>query len=287
VKPSSRATGPAALVVSSLALAVAVSGTAYAAHELGRHEVETSNLAPRSVTKSKIAKDAITSRRVKDGTLRARDFRPGELVAGAPGPQGKTGPAGPAGRAGDDGPAGAPGATGPRGDTGAPGPAGATGATGPAGPAGSGGAAYAEYSSAAPNSIAIPILNTTTPQLFAGVGYTKLGDGPAYLDGSALTFTRAGTYRISYGVDVQLPLLPTATAITTHATVGASRGPNEPIVPGSQTITPLDVETMGPQSIQRSFLLAVDAGDQVGIWIQSSALGVIRTSQWSDVELVN
>ena len=269
MKFPARGTGPAALVLSFLALAVAVSGTAYAAHQLGRHDVRTYNLAPESVTKSKIAEDAVNGWRVKDGTLRAKDFRPGELPAGATGPRGVDGPAGPAGPAGE---------------------AGATGATGPAGqagPAGSAGAAYAEYAAAAPNSIAIPIQSATTPQLFAGVGYTKLGEGPAYLDGGALNFTRAGTYRISYGVDVQLPLLPVATTITTYATLGASRAPNEATVPGSQTLTPLDVETMGPQSIQRSFLLTVEEGDRVGIWIQSNAMGVVRTSQWSDIQLVN
>ena len=73
----------------------------------------------------------------------------------------------------------------------------------------------------------------------------------------------------------------------TNATLGASRAPNEATVPGSQTLTPLDVETMGPQSIQRSFLLTVEEGDRVGIWIQSNAMGVVRTSQWSDIQLVN
>ena len=281
MKFPARGTGPAALVLSFLALAVAVSGTAYAAHQLGRHDVRTYNLAPESVTKSKIAEDAVNGWRVKDGTLRAKDFRPGELPAGATGPRGEDGPAGPAGPAGSAGPAGPAGPAGEAGATGATGPA------GQAGPAGSAGAAYAEYAAAAPNSIAIPILSATTPQLFAGIGYTKLGEGPAYLDGGALNFTRAGTYRISYGVDVQLPLLPVATTITTYATLGASRAPNEATVPGSQTLTPLDVETMGPQSIQRSFLLTVEEGDRVGIWIQSNAMGVVRTSQWSDIQLVN
>ena len=97
MKFPARGTGPAALVLSFLSLAVAVSGTAYAAHQLGRHDVRTYNLAPESVTKSKIAEDAVHGWRVKDGTLRAQDVRPGELLAGATGPRGEGGPAGPAG----------------------------------------------------------------------------------------------------------------------------------------------------------------------------------------------
>jgi hypothetical protein len=52
----------------------------------------------------------VTSSKVKNGSLLSSDFKPGQLVAGAPGP---VGPAGPAGAAG---------AAGAKGDTGSPGP---------------------------------------------------------------------------------------------------------------------------------------------------------------------
>ena len=80
----------------ALALFVALSGTAYAAASLPRN----------SVGPAQLKKDAVTSVKVKDGSLSATDFADGELTGGA---------AGPAGPAGATGPTGATGATGPRG----------------------------------------------------------------------------------------------------------------------------------------------------------------------------
>jgi hypothetical protein len=54
----------------------------------------------------------VTSSKVKNGSLLSSDFKPGQLVAGAPGPVGPAGPAGPAGVAG------AAGAKGDKGDAG-------------------------------------------------------------------------------------------------------------------------------------------------------------------------
>jgi len=76
-----------ALVVSMIALFVALSGTSYAA--------------------VKIARNSVTSIHVKDRTLLAKDFRAGQLRRGPVGPVGPAGPAGPAGAAGPTGPAGA------------------------------------------------------------------------------------------------------------------------------------------------------------------------------------
>jgi hypothetical protein len=76
-------------VISLLALVVALGGTSYAAFKLPRNSV--------------------LSKHVKDGSLLAKDFKAGQLPAGA------TGPAGPKGDAG------APGASGPAGATGAEG----------------------------------------------------------------------------------------------------------------------------------------------------------------------
>lgn len=110
--------GPS-MIVALAALAIALSGTAYAATLIGTNQirdravtpaklqngaVSSPKLANAAVTGEKIRNAAVTSAKVKDGTLLARDFRPGELtsgqVQGAQGPQGPQGPAGPQGASG-------------------------------------------------------------------------------------------------------------------------------------------------------------------------------------------
>jgi hypothetical protein len=84
--------------VAYLALFVALGGTTYAA------------TVPRnSVGRAQLKKNAVTSVKVKNGSLRGVDFAAGEL------PQGERGPAGPAGAVGPRGPQGVRGATGARG----------------------------------------------------------------------------------------------------------------------------------------------------------------------------
>jgi hypothetical protein len=73
-----------ALVISIIALFVAMGGTSYAALKLPKKSVGTKQLKSNAVTTSK----------VKNGSLRARDFRAGQLPAGARGATGATGPAG-------------------------------------------------------------------------------------------------------------------------------------------------------------------------------------------------
>jgi Collagen triple helix repeat (20 copies) len=97
--------------VSYLALFVALGGTSYAAVRLPSN----------SVGSLQITKNAISSSKVRDKSLLARDFKPGQLPAGKPGDAGPAGPQGPQGPQGAKGPAGAPGL---KGDTGSPGPAG-------------------------------------------------------------------------------------------------------------------------------------------------------------------
>jgi hypothetical protein len=104
-------------VVASIALLVALGGTAYAAGVLPSNSVGTAQLQANAVVSSK----------VKNHSLVAADFKQGELPqgepgpAGPPGPAGATGPAGPAGPAGPKGSTGATGSTGPQGNPGAAG----------------------------------------------------------------------------------------------------------------------------------------------------------------------
>jgi hypothetical protein len=103
-----------AMIVASIALLVALSGTGIAAvSALAPNSVGSPQLQANSVTATKLAAGAVRSLQVLDGSLRSTDFRPGQLPRGKPGPQGPAGPPGPAG------PAGAAGAAGPTGVIGA------------------------------------------------------------------------------------------------------------------------------------------------------------------------
>jgi hypothetical protein len=83
-----------ALVIASLALLVALSGTGIAAV----------NALPRnSVGNAQLKNSSVTTIKVKDGSLLRRDFRAGDVPAGPPGAQGPAGPAGPKGEKGDKG----------------------------------------------------------------------------------------------------------------------------------------------------------------------------------------
>ena len=95
-----------ATVVAYLALFVALSGSAFAAVQLSKGQVKGKH----------IAKNAVTSKKVKDGSLSVRDFKRGDLPAGTVGAPGPQGPQGPSGAKGD------PGAGGPQGNTGVAGP---------------------------------------------------------------------------------------------------------------------------------------------------------------------
>jgi type VI protein secretion system component Hcp len=84
-----------ALILAFVALCLALSGTAMAAHAL--------------ITGKDIKDGSITSADVKNGSLMAKDFKKGQLPAGA---KGDAGAAGASGAAGATGAAGAPGAAG-------------------------------------------------------------------------------------------------------------------------------------------------------------------------------
>jgi hypothetical protein len=80
-------------VVATMALFLALGGSAYAAAQLPRN----------SVGARQLKKNAVTSAKVKNGSLLKADFKRGELPAGAQGPKGDTGPTGRDGRDGRDG----------------------------------------------------------------------------------------------------------------------------------------------------------------------------------------
>jgi hypothetical protein len=96
-------------VVAYIALFVALGGTSYAAIKLPANSVKAKQIAP----------GAVRSSEVKDRSLLAKDFKRGQLRAGATGatgPKGDTGPTGPTGPRGETGPKGE------KGDQGEPGP---------------------------------------------------------------------------------------------------------------------------------------------------------------------
>jgi hypothetical protein len=68
-------------VVSTLCLFILLGGSSYAAVKLGRNAVKSKN----------IAADAVTSPKVKNGSLISEDFRPGQLPSGPGGPAGDPG----------------------------------------------------------------------------------------------------------------------------------------------------------------------------------------------------
>lgn len=87
-----------ALVISLVALFVALGGTGYAVTQLPKNSVGTTQLKNNAVTTAKVA----------NGSLLRGDFKAGQLPAG---PTGPAGPAGAAGAAGPAGPAGVVGGT--------------------------------------------------------------------------------------------------------------------------------------------------------------------------------
>jgi hypothetical protein len=90
-------------VIATLALFIALGGGAYAAIKLPKNSVGSKQIKANAVNTSKVA----------DRSLLSRDFKAGQLPAGAPGPQGIQGPKG------DPCPPTDANCKGPKGDTGA------------------------------------------------------------------------------------------------------------------------------------------------------------------------
>jgi len=95
-----------AMVVALIALFISLGGGAYAAVSIPANGVGSKQLKNGAVIESKLANNAVTSAKVKDGSLLARDFAAGQLQAGPQGAAGPQGPVGPAGAPGIPGPAG-------------------------------------------------------------------------------------------------------------------------------------------------------------------------------------
>jgi hypothetical protein len=82
--------------LASLALFLSLTGGAFATGVLPANSVGPKQLKKGAVTRPKLARGAVDSSKVKDGSLSPEDFG-GDLPAGPPGPQGPVGPEGPMG----------------------------------------------------------------------------------------------------------------------------------------------------------------------------------------------
>ena len=83
-------------VLATLAMFIALGGASYAALKLPKNSVGTKQLK----------RNAVTSAKVRNGSLEATDFGPGQLPAGEDGKQGPQGKPGPEGKQGPPGPTG-------------------------------------------------------------------------------------------------------------------------------------------------------------------------------------
>jgi hypothetical protein len=98
--------GMYANTTATLALIVALGGTAYAANT-----IRSSDIINGQVKRVDLANNAVTSAKVLDGSLLSKDFKIGQLSASPTGATGAQGPKGDKGDTGAQGPAGASGAT--------------------------------------------------------------------------------------------------------------------------------------------------------------------------------
>ena len=102
-----------AMGVALLALFVALGGTSYAVTSLPAGSVGTNQLQDNAVTRGTIAHESITSVLIRNGSLMASDFAPGQIPVGPAGPVGASGATGPQGPKGDKGDTGATGTIAP------------------------------------------------------------------------------------------------------------------------------------------------------------------------------
>ncbi len=145
-------------VMATIAVFVALGGTSYAAI---------------TITGKNVKNESLTSADVKDKSLLRKDFKSGQLPAGANGAKGDTGAAGSNGAKGDTGAAGSNGA---KGDTGAPGAPGAKGDIGAQGAPGVSG-----YQQVLSGTIANPAGTQRNGFVSCPAGQRVLGGGVAGL----------------------------------------------------------------------------------------------------------
>jgi hypothetical protein len=87
-------------VMATIAVFVALGGSSYAAVALTKNSVKSKHIGKGQVKRPDLAKNAVRSAKVLDGSLLAADFKAGQLPAG---PKGDPGPEGPPGSAGQPG----------------------------------------------------------------------------------------------------------------------------------------------------------------------------------------
>jgi hypothetical protein len=235
-------------VTASIALFLAVgTGGAYAADKLVRtsdirdRAVTSAKLDYRSVTASKIANGAVTTRTLSAATRR--------LIDDAARRGGAAGAAGAAGAQGERGAQGPKGETGPQGPQGEPGADGADGADG---------ATWARTRSYPPNSLAVPLLVVNTP----------------IKAGADVTVPEAGDYLVSTQVGVQGPL-------TLHTvTCGVTTGAGTTFLPGTATQVTTNPTVLAPYNVQGDPVVVEDlpAGTQLVNTCSTSTLGAVVVS---------
>ena len=81
----------AAVAIAAVALFASVGGSAYAGIRLGRDSVTSRNIKDGQVKRRDLARAAVGSAQVQNGSLLAADFKSGQLPAGPAGPQGAKG----------------------------------------------------------------------------------------------------------------------------------------------------------------------------------------------------
>ena len=186
-----------AIVVACLALAVSLSGVSYAAAVLPRASVGTAQLKA----------NAVTSLKVRDGSIRPVDVRAGALPAGPPGAQGAKGDTGPKGDKGDKG------ERGPKGEIGPRGPAGPQGAAGPAGAAGPPGVSGRRARTA---TFDVPANGTRTGGVQCPAGQRALGGGVMTSNASHTSVRQSGP---AGAVNGWLATVGSTVAVTAHVWV--------------------------------------------------------------------
>ena len=250
-------------IMSTIGVFIALGGVSYAAIKIPNNSVGTKQLK----------KNAVTSKKVKNRSLLAADFKAGQLPrgatgpAGTPGTDGTRGPVGPTGSNGVTGPAGERGATGdsgPTGSTGLIGPtgltgvSGVTGVTGPTGPAASAvltgrsqlGLGPASFSPSG-NSVPVDgILNGSFEVGMLSPGVTVKADNLAVL---FLQSAGPGTRTVTLAVNDAL----TDVSCTVTGNTQACRGAGSVTIPPGNLLTLVSETTGAPEPTPVYFGLTV------------------------------